>query len=182
MSEPMTVHEIIQQIAETRTQTSANARDEIRVAAAMMNDSTFRVDVYGKEGVVGTFSPYEAMHSFAASVVKNTAKVTESEAERIVDGYQFSKDEAAQVVGFAKEFINTYLETGRKLPLGCREKSNCSLSQIVKEARENSFPVPNGVDANGEKVYTTATGITPEYTTIKVSGSCPAHLKASVGK
>ena len=182
MSEVVTVREIIQQIAETRTQTSANARDEVRVAVAMMNDPTFQVDVYGKEGVVGTFSPYEAMHSFAASVVKNTAKVTESEAERLVEGYQFSKDEASHVIGFAKEFVNTYLETGRKLPLGCRARSNCSLSQIVKEARENSFPVPNGVDANGEKVYTTATGITPEYTTIKVNGSCPTHLKASASK
>ena len=180
--EVMSVKEIIQSISKNRTQTSANSKDEIRVAQAMMNDPTFSVDVYGKEGKIATFSPYAAMHDFAATVIQNATKITEPEAKRLVEDYQFGKDEATDIVNFSKEFINTYLDTGRKLPLGCREKSNCSLIRVVKEAKVNSYPVPNGIDANGEKTYTTATGITPEYHTIKVSGACPAHLKAAANQ
>ena len=31
------------------------------------------------------------------------------------------------MINISKQFIHTYLETGRKLPLGGREKSNISL-------------------------------------------------------
>lgn len=180
--EATTVKEIIKFIAENRTQTSANAKDENKVALAMLNDPTFVVDIYNKEGVCGTYSPYEDTRTMVASIIKDTAKISDSEAKKLASDYQFGKSEAQAMVNFGKEFINTYLETGRKLPLGCREKSNCGLIRHVKEARTNSFPIPNGVDANGEKLYTTATGITPEYNTIKVSGTCPAHLKAKANK
>ena len=78
----------------------------------------------------------------------------------------------------SKEFINTYLECGRKLPLGARETSNCALIRKHREAKVNTFPVASSIDANGEKVYTTSPGtVTPEYDTIRVIGSCPAYLK-----
>ena len=179
MSKEITsVKELIQLIAETRTQTSANAKDENRVAMAMLNDSTFSVDVYKKDGVAGVYSPYEETRAMIASIIQDTTKIPEAEATRLASEYQFGRAEAQTMINFGKEFINTYLETGRKLPLGCRERSNCSLVRHVKEARTNSFPIPTGVDANGNKVYETTTGRTPEYSTIKVSGACPAHLKA----
>ena len=175
--EVATVKELIKLIADTRTQTSANAKDENRVAVAMLNDPTFSVDVYKKDGIVGTYSPYEDARIMVAGIIKDTAKISDSEATKLASEYQFGKSEAQTMINFGKEFINTYLETGRKLPLGCREKSNCSLVRHVKEARTNSFPVPTGVDASGNKTYGTTTGTTPEYNTIKVSGACPTHLK-----
>ena len=183
MSKEVTsVKELIKFISENRTQTSANAKDENKVAMAMLNDPTFSVDIYNKEGVVGAYSPYEDTRTMVASIIKDTTKVSESEAKKLAADYQFGKSEAQSMINFGKEFVNTYLETGRKLPLGCREKSNCALVRHVKEARTNSFPIPNGVNANGEKLYTTTTGVTPEYNTIKVSGACPAHLKAKANK
>jgi len=172
-----TVIGLIESIAESRTQTSANAKDENRVAMAMLNDPTYVVDIYSKNGLSGQYSPYEDSRQMIASIIQDTTKISEAESKRIASNYQFGKNEAQSMINFGKEFINTYLKTGRKLPLGYREKSNCSLIRNVKEARINSFPIPNGVDANGEKTYSTATGMTPEYETIKVSGACPAHLK-----
>lgn len=178
--EVVSVKDVIHAIATTRTQTSANSKDEQRVAMAMLNDPTFKVDIYDKHGIIGQYSPYEDSRSMVASIVKETTKISSEEAKKLADAYQFGKSETDTMVNFAKEFVNTYLETGRKLPLGCREKSNCSLVRHTKEARVNSFPIPSGVDANGEKTYTTTTGMTPEYQTIKVTGACPAHLKAKV--
>lgn len=175
--QPVTVKEIIANIAETRTQTSANTKDENRVAMAMLNDPTYVVDIYNKEGVSGQYSPYTETRDMISNILKDTAKISEGEAKKLAENYQFDKKNSQAMINFGKEFVLTYLQTGRKLPMGCREKSNCSLIKITKEARTNSFPVPNGVDANGEKIYTTTTGTTPAYESIRVSGACPAHLK-----
>ena len=178
----MTVKDVIANIAETRTQTSANSKDENRVALAMLNDPTYVVDIYNKEGIVGQYSPYAETRDMISNIIKDTAKISEGEAKKLAENYQFDKKNSQAMINFGKEFVLTYLQTGRKLPMGCREKSNCSLIKITKDARTSSFPVPNGVDANGEKIYTTTTGTTPAYESIRVSGACPAHLKNKAKK
>ena len=177
MANVTTVKELIDSIASTRTQTSANAKDENKVALAMLNDPTYVVDVYGKNGVVGQYSPFAETRSMVADIIKDTTRISANEAQELANGYLFNKGSAQVMVDFSKEFVNTYLQTGRKLPLGCRETSNCSLIKKSKEAKVNSFPVPVAVDANGNKTYNTTASMTPAYDTIKVSGSCPAHLK-----
>ncbi len=173
-----TVKELINNIAETRTQTSANTKDEIKVAQAMLNDPTYVVDVYSKNGVSGQYSPYADTRAMIADIIKDATRVSAREADELARNYQFTKNGAQTMVNFSKEFINTYLQTGRKLPLGAREKSNCSLVKKVKEAKVSTFPVATSVDANGNKVYTSSpAGMTPAYETIKVTGSCPSYLK-----
>ena len=49
--ESTSVLNLIKEINDTRTQTSASAKDEVRVMRAMLNDPTFKVDVYGRSGV-----------------------------------------------------------------------------------------------------------------------------------
>ena len=178
MAKETTVRDIIKNIKETRTQTSASKDAELRVAQAMLNDPSYVVDIYNKNGVVGQYSPYAETRTMVAEIVKDTAHISAKEAEELSQKYTFSKSTAQTMINFSKEFINTYLECGRKLPLGTRETSNCALIRKHKESKVNTFPMASAVDANGEKVYTTSPGtITPEYDTIRVIGSCPAHLK-----
>ena len=173
-----TVKEIITNIAETRTQTSANSKDEVRVAQAMLNDPTFVVDIYNKHGVSGQYSPYTDTRAMIADIIKDTTKISAKEAEELSSTYTFNKNAAQTMINFGKEFVNTYLQTGRKLPLGTRETSNCALIRKHKEAKVNSFPMASAIDADGNKVYTSSpASMTPAYDTIKVSGTCPAHLK-----
>ena len=113
-----------------------------------------------------------------ADIIKDSTKVSLKEAEELSHNYQFTKNGAQTMVNFSKEFVNTYLHTGRKLPLGAREKSNCSLVKKIKEAKVSTFPVATAIDAEGNKVYTNSPArMTPAYETIKVTGSCPAYLK-----
>lgn len=172
-----TVAELINEISTTRTQTSANAKDETKVALTMLNDPTYVVDIYGKSGVVGTYSPFEDSRSMVADIIKDATKVSTNEAQELANNYQFSKSGAQTMVNFAKEYVNTYLKTGRKLPLGCRETSNCALVLKQKEAKVNSYPVPTSVDGDGNRTYDTSASMTPAYDTIRVIGSCPTHLK-----
>ena len=176
--EVTTVKELIKEITTTRTQTSANSKDEVRVAQAMLNDPSYVVDIYAKNGVVGQYCPYTEMRQVTAAIIKDTTKITAKEAEELAGKYQFGKAEAQSMVNFSKEFINTYIETGRKLPLGGRARSNVQLAKKVKESRPASFPAATSIDANGEKVYTTqSNGMSPEFDTIRVYGSAPKWLK-----
>lgn len=173
-----TVKDVIEDIVTTRTQTSAKAKDEIRVAQAMLNDPTYIVDVYDKNGVCGQYSPYTDTRNMVAEIIKDATKMGANEATELSQNYKFSKNSAQTMINFSKEFVNTYLETGRKLPLGVREKSNCALVKKHKEAKVNSFPMASSIDADGNKVYTSSpASMTPAYETIRVVGSCPAHLK-----
>ena len=173
-----TVKELIADIAENRTQKSANAKDEVRVAQAMLNDPTYVVDIYAKDGVVGQYCPYTERRQVAANIIKDGAKVSAREAEEIAGKYQFGKAEAQSMVNFSKEFINTYIETGRKLPLGGRARSNVQLAKKTKESKPATFPAATSINSNGEKVYTTqSNGMSPEFDTIRVFGSAPKWLK-----
>ena len=116
------VRELINEINTTRTQASSKAKDEVRVMKAMLNEPEFKVDVYGKSGVEGQYCPYEESRIMVSNIIKNTTKVSQQEAMSLANSYEFGNQEATIMVGLSKEFINTYIETGRKLPLGGREK------------------------------------------------------------
>lgn len=172
------VTELVKEIDETRTQTSACAKDEIRVMKAMLNDPTFVVDVYGKSGVEGQYSPYEDAHNIVTNILKNAGNISTKEAADLSSRYEFSKQDATAFVNISKEFINTYIETGRKLPLGGRATSNISIAKKVKEERSNNFPKKVGVNDDGTDRYESyGDGIIPAHGSLKVYSSCPSWLK-----
>ena len=172
------VMELINEINETRTQVSACAKDELRVMTAMLNDPNFVVDVYGKEGVIGQYCPYEDSRNMISNVIKSTTKISTKEANILAQDYEFTKQDANTFINISKEFINTYVETGRKLPLGGREKSNVALSKKVKNERNNNFPKKTDVDNNGSTVYEYCEdGVIPTHNSIRVHSSCPPWLK-----
>ena len=172
------VRELINEINTTRTQASSKAKDEIRVMKAMLNEPNFKVDVYGKSGVEGQYCPYEESRIMVSNIIKNTTKISQQEAMNLANSYEFGNQESAIMVGLSKEFINTYIETGRKLPLGGREKSNISISKKIKEERVRSTPKKVGVNADGTDKYESVDGsIIPEHGSLKVYSSCPSWLK-----
>ena len=173
-----TVMDLVKEIKTTRTKESASAKDEIRVMQAMLNDKDFKVDVYDKNGVSGSYCPYEESRIMLSSIIKDTTKINSAEASELAYNYEFGKKESTIMVGISKEFVNTYIETGRKLPLGGREKSNISLAKKVKPAKANTYPKKVGVNADGTDKYETVNeGMIPEHISIRVFGSCPSWVK-----
>ena len=175
--ETVTVKSLIKEINDTRTQTAASIKDEQRVMRAMLNDPTFKVDVYGKNGVEGQYCPYDDSRTMIASIIKDTTHMSNKEAEELAAAYEFGKNEASTMINISKEFINTYIETGRKLPLGGREDSNISIAKKVKEAKINSYPKKVGVNADGTDKYETITeGTIPAHGSLKVYSPAPSWL------
>lgn len=171
------VQALVDEINTTRTQTSANTKDENRVMRAMLNDPTFKVDIWSKNGIEGQYCPYNEARTLVANIIKDTTKVSTAEAVELASQYEFGKQESTILVGISKEFINTYIETGRKLPLGGRETSNISIAKKVKESRSNSFPKKIGVNEDGTDRYETVTeGDIPTHGSLKVYSSAPSWL------
>ena len=172
------VTELIGEINSSRTQTSASSKDENRVMRAMLNDPTFKVDVWSKNGIEGQYCPYEESRTMIANIIKTTTHISSNEATELANKYEFGKQEAGIMIGIAKEFVNTYVETGRKLPLGGRETSNISIAKKVKEAKPSIFTRKVGVNEDGSDKYETVTGdIIPAHGSLKVYSSAPSWVE-----
>lgn len=150
------------------SQKSSSKKDEITVMKALMNDPQYKVDVYDNGGKCGEYYPGKEFRKMITNVISNVTKMPKREAAELVDSYDFGKSDASIMVQFSKEFVNTYLQTGRKLPLGGRETSSIELEWKNIEDRVSSTPVKRS-DGTMERVDR----FIPAHGGIKVSNSCP---------
>lgn len=171
------VKSLIQEINQGLSQKSSSQKDELRVMRAMLNDREYEVSVYGKEGVEGTFCPAVEARNMIASVISSTTKIPAIEAEKLADSHEFKKNEAASMIGISKEFVNTYLQTGRKLPLGGRETSDVALLQKNVNDAVKYYPKRVGVNEDGTPIREQAPVNVKAHTSVRVLGGCPEWVK-----
>ena len=171
------VKELVEKINTEKTQSGASAKDELTVMRAMLNDKDYVVDIYSKNGKEGEYRPRESAEAIATNILKGAAKITGAEAAELAAGYEFTKSDAEEAIKLSKEFINTYAQTGRKINLGGREKSNVSLKLKHKEASTTSFPKRVGISNDGKPIYEKAQVNVPAYDSFSVNASAPEWLK-----
>ena len=171
------VEEIVNEIRSGLSQTSSSARDEIRVMKALLNDKDFKVDIYDKTGVVGSRCPSKEIRGMISGVVSATTKITNAEAEHLVDDYEFKKSDAVVMIDFSKDYLNTALRTGRKIPLGATATSNISISRKEVEAKTRHYPKRVGVNEDGTPRCETAEAVVPAHESIRVYSPCPPYVK-----
>ena len=168
-----TVQSVIKEIKDNLSQRTASIKDEICVMQTMLNDKTYKVGVFNKNGQVDTYCPAEEARAMSAITISQAANISMPEAENLMESYEYSKKEAQAMIGISKEFINTYLQTDRKINLGGREKSDVSLLAKHNEAGVRRYPISgltNGTAASG-------TTQVPAYDSVKVVAPCPTWLK-----
>jgi len=172
------VRNIVKEIAAIRTQQSASRKDEVKVMQAMMNDKTFKVAIYDRtDNDPEYYCPALDLRESLANQIHKTTKISQSEAQNLASEYEYTKADASTQVSVSKEFINIYMDTGRKLPLGCRDNSNVSLVQKKIEECERTYPRKTGVNDDGSDRYERAVTHVPAHNSIKIISSCPSHLK-----
>lgn len=171
------VNEVLKEIQETRTQRSASAKDEVAVMRAMLNDTAYKVDVYGSQGKTGEYCPSADARDMLANQIHKAVKIPAQEAVQLANEYEFTRSDAESEIRISKEFVNTYIRSGRKLPLGVRETSDVSLLQKEVPACIRSYPKKVGVNADGTDRYEKASTPIPAHNTIKVMSGCPNHIK-----
>lgn len=164
----LTVKEMVSSIKKDLNQQSASSKDEVAVMMAMVNDKSFIVDELGSNGqVVSTYCPAEVAQDLAANIIKGATKVSTAEAEELAKNHQFSKKEANAMVQLSKEFINTYLDTGRKIKFGNRDGKSLTLVQKDKKESTCTFPKRVGYNDDGTAIYQTAISKIPAYKEVK---------------
>jgi hypothetical protein len=168
------VKSVVEDIKKNLVQKSASRKDEITVMKALMNDTEYTVDVYDKSGKCGEVQPGKELRKVVSAAVSATTKMPLKEATALVDGYEFSKVDANSMIEVSKEFVNTYLQTGRKMPLGGRITSNIEL--LWRDIEEKSTKMPNNelTQASGKAG---ATITVPAHGGLKVFNKCPKWVK-----
>lgn len=177
----MKVVDLIDQIKSERSKDNAYAtrsrKDEIAVMRAMLNDESYEVSIYDKNGLSGIFCPAKAFKSMIGNIMSETTGMSKAETKQIMSSYEFGNSDAKDMINISKEFVNTYLDSGRKLPLGGRYNSNSSL--VKKEFPGGIIKSPVKIkEENGNIVYknTKETHI-EAYSGIKASNPYPVWLK-----
>lgn len=171
------VEDLINEIHGTISQVTSSRKDEIRVMKAMMNDTSYEVDVYDSTGKIGTFNPSKTMREIASSMIAGTTKITKQEADALANNYEFNKNEAEGMVDISKEFVHTYVHTGRKMPIGGREKSDIAISLKEIEAGNRSYPKKVGLDKDGKPMYERGVTKVNAYESMRVYAPCPDWVK-----
>lgn len=171
------VQELVKEIKNNLSQTSSSNKDEIRVMQAMLNDTSYEVGVYGNNGLKETYNPANDFRGMLSSIVSNTTKISKEEASALVNAHEITKAEAATMINVSKEFVNTYLGTGRKLPFGGREKSNIAISGKDMKQTNKTYPKKVGINEDGTGRYESGERIVPAHVTAKIYGSCPDWVK-----
>lgn len=172
-----TVTELVKEIKDNLSQVSASNKDEIRVMQAMLNDTNYEVGVYGNSGLKETYNPAKDFRGMLSGIVANTTKISKDEAASLVNAHEVTKSEASTMVNVSKEFVNTYLRTGRKLPFGGREKSNISISGKELPETTKTYPKKVGVNEDGTDRYEPGVRKVPAHVTAKLYGPCPDWVK-----
>ena len=172
-----TVNELIQEIKSGLTQVASSGKDEVRVMKEMLNDTEYKVGVYSREGKVGEYCPAEDMRDLMTNVISSTTKINKEEAEKLADNYKFKNSDAQTMINVSKEFINTYMQSGRKLSLGGREKSDVALSLKEVKETEKTYPKKIGIDDSGRPIFQHPTAKVKAHESIRVSASCPEWVK-----
>lgn len=171
------VKSLVNEIRTGLSQTSSSRKDEVRVMKAMLNDPSYEVDEYGKDGVIGTYNPCKDFRAMCTSIVASTTKIPQAEAANMMESYEVKKSEAAAMVNISKEFVNTFLKTGRKLPMGAREKSDVSLSLKEVAPSTRLYPQKVGVNDDGSAKYSKAPTTVAAHEAIRVHAPCPSWVK-----
>lgn len=171
-----TVKELIKEIQDTHKQVSSSQKDEVKIMQAMLNDETYEVGVYNKSGQIGTYNPAKDFRTMQAGIVASVAKIPKDEAKNLVSAYEVTKADATAMVGISKEFVNTYLDTGRKLSLGGREKSNFALSMREIPDTEKTYQRRHD-DGKGNITWEPGKKVIPAHKGLKARSSCPSWVK-----
>ena len=147
---------------------NCSQEDEVKVMQAMLNDKDFKVDLYNRKGEVNEYCPAKEFKRMESSIIASALKISKDEAASLMDDYQVSKSEAEAMVNISKQFINTYVDTDRKMSLGSRTDRHLQIGKKVVPERSRPCPKKIGVSEDGKSIYESPIVTKPEHITLKV--------------
>lgn len=159
--------ELMAEIKEvTKKQRSCNKVDEVRIMQTMLNDADFSISIYDKnKGLIGTRCPHDEAVKFAANICSGVTGIDSKSAMELSSNYEFTKKDAMFMLDNSRDFISTYVNTGRKFPLVQSETTQAVISTRHIDAKEKIVP-------GSKEVVKTS-----EYDKIICQSKCPKYNK-----
>ena len=162
---------IISEIKKSAKQISINKIDEVRVMKSMINDKDFKISIYDKnEGFIGEKCPAEEATAFVASIIQSTTGLDSKDSKHLADNYEFTKKDATFLVGNAKDFMEVYMRTGRKLNIIQNGAGEASIYARDIPAATKTIPAKPGSPETKQIS-------TPAYTKIVSISKSPKYVK-----
>lgn len=132
---------LIKSIVEKTSQTAVNRSDEVEVMQSMLNDREFNVAMFDRnKGYVGSRSPRNEAIQLAVDTLSGVTGMSENEAKTLTDNYEFTKKDAQHFINIGKDFIGTYLQTGRKTTIISEPRIEATVSLKYIEEHDKKVP------------------------------------------
>lgn len=133
---------LINSIRNSTTQLGANRIDEVSVMTCMLNDKDFRVGIYDKsDGYIGSRCPANEATMFIKNIIQNATGLDSKDSLHLAESYRFTKKDATFMLTNMRDFMDTYMRTGRKLNILQNETSEASI--YTKEISSVTKKVPD---------------------------------------
>lgn len=133
--------QLIKDIVEKTSQVAVNKTDEVAVMQSMLNDKEFNVAVFDrKKGYIGSRSPREEAIQLTVDTLSGITGMSTAEARTLADNYEYTKRDAAHFINIGKDFIGTYLQSGRKTTLISEPRVEATVSLKYIEEHDKSVP------------------------------------------
>lgn len=135
---------LIRSISEGTTQTSISKSDEVTVMQSMLNDKEFQIAQFDRnKGYLGTHSPREIALGIVNDALCNVTGMSQKEATELSRDYHFSKRDASRQITICKDFVGTYMGTGRKMLMMSDPRGEASINLKYVEPHEKTVPDSN---------------------------------------
>ena len=146
MNEPKNMNELMAQIQEvTAKQKSQSISDQIRVQQMLLNDKDYEVGIYDRnKGRVGTRNVHAEAVNFVADVSSAITGLDRKSAQELAENYHFTKKDASFFQNMQHDFVQVYMQTGRKLNIVQSEDCEASIFCRAVESREKTIPGKEG--------------------------------------
>lgn len=145
---------LIKDIVERTTQVAVNKADEVEVMQTMLNDKEFSVAVFDRnKGYMGSRSPRNEAIQLAVDTLSGVTGMSTVEAHALTENYEYTKRDAAHFINIGKDFIGTYLQSGRKMTLISEPRIEATVS--LKHVEEHDKSVPDRDNPGSVKVVKT---------------------------
>lgn len=163
------LEQLVEEIRKSTNQVSINKVDEVKVMKAMLNDPDFSISVYDKNiGYVGQRCPHEEAVNFVKNIISGSTGLDGKDSRHLAENYEFTKRDSNFLLNNMRDFIQVYMDTGRKINVMQSAATEACL--FTKEVKATTKTVPDKENPGQTKKITTS-----PYIKLVSATKCPKY-------
>ena len=159
---------LIDEIKNNTKQISVNKIDEVKVMKSMLNDKNFRLGIYDKnEGYIGEHCPAEEATIFVKNIIQGATGLDARDSMHLAESYEFTKKDATFMLSNMRDFIDIYMQSGRKLNIVQNQTTEANI--YTREMGSTTKIVPDKETGKPKKIATAP------FTKLVSISKCPKY-------